>query len=152
MHDPTSASKSPNHMPRPKRFREGITPQQIADAYANGHSTRELEKLTGLSRWVVSGWCLQNGIPMRQRDDALQRQRYFASIEADRQAAQHCCWPHCDNYAGRAQLCDTHWAELDPADTTRMCAWPRCQQTRTWRPAGHPLCDYHQRKAEGDIG
>lgn len=134
-------------MPRPRRFCESASPEQIAREYAEGRSTRELEARYGLSRWCITAWCIQHGVAMRSKDEALERQRYFASVEHDRAEAERCCWPRCDLHADDGRLCASHW--LDVAEYEgRGCAWPpHCWE----RPVGQHLCDFHGRKARGEI-
>jgi hypothetical protein len=139
-------------VPRPRRFREGVSPADIAALYAEGRSTRELEAQTGLSRWVITAWCLRHGVSMRARDDALERQRYFSSLEEERAEATRCVWPHCsldvDESSVLGRLCLTHDLEVGHADR-RGCCWPPICYETVFGP-GH-LCGYHKRRANGEI-
>lgn len=101
-----------------------------------------------LSRWVISRWVLENGGALRDRDDALERQRYFRSIEQERADAARCVWPDCRLVSDDGHLCAPHWLELYEQDAGPGCGWPRCQQSHV---SGQPACDYHLRKAQGVI-
>jgi hypothetical protein len=138
-------------VPRPRRFVESASPEQIAQEYAEGRSTRELEAKYGLSRWCVTAWCLQHGVGMRTKDEALSRQRYFASLEEDRREAVACCWPKCSLPADEGRLCMGHWLEVAEllAEGVRSCVWPPVCYERPVRDKA--LCDYHSRRVTGEI-
>lgn len=136
-------------MPRPRRFSEQARPAQVAQAYAEGRSTRELEAELGLSRWVISRWCTEHGTPMRSRDDALERQRWFRSIADEAAEALKCVWPGCHFSADDRRMCTGHWLEAVEWDG-RDCAVPRCPQDAL-RGERARLCDFHARRADGTL-
>lgn len=142
-------------MPRPHRYVNGVKPEDIAREYAEGRSTRELEAKYKLSRWCLTAWIQSpSGMggdgtkAMRSKDDALERRRWFDSLEAERQEAEACCWWKCSLPADDGtRLCVNHW--LDVAEHEgRGCSWmPHCYE----RAVGQNLCDYHLRRANGEI-
>lgn len=138
-------------MPRPRRFSESATPARVAELYEQGMSTRDLERQSGLSRWIITRWAVEQGVPMRSKDEALARRRYFQSVEADRAAAARCVWPGCDGPAEEGRLCSACRGGLEEWPD-RGCAWPRCGQAHQWAPVVSALCTYHYARAEGLIG
>lgn len=145
-------------VPRPRRFLENVSPEQVCREYSEGRSTRELEARYGVSRWVITAWVQSpngwspttdrnNGVPLRSKDEALGKQRYFASLEEERAEAERCVWPRCTLPADDLRLCAGHWLEVAEHEG-RTCAWPPvCWE----RAVGQHLCDFHLRKCRGEI-
>ena len=138
--------------PRPRVFSEQWRPEEIARAYSEGRSTRELEKMLGVSRWCVTATCLGHGVPMRSRDEALGRRRWFDSLEAEERDRVACCWPRCADVATVGHLCEAHVVRAG-GWLRRGCVWPGCGQQQAY---GTPdrlqgFCWYHSKRARGLI-
>lgn len=136
-------------MPRPRKWLERYTPEQVAARYQQGESTRRLERELGVSRWLVTLWVIESGRRLRDRDDALAAHRLAVSLCEDRDRLAVCAFPRCgaprSGDSTYSSLCADHTAAV--AVRGRECRWLRCIAAPALSGGG--LCVRHQGLATG---
>lgn len=130
-------------MPRPRVATLSVDGDRIRALYADGHSTRRIAALTGLTRWRVERHLERANVRRRDRldTDAL---RAYRSDHLPR-----CAWPGCGTRLAGGGLCPDHTAEVEELAGERECAWPTGWFRWCGQRARDGLCSYHWKRATG---
>lgn len=124
------------------RARWSIPADQFAGLYRDGHSLRQIQQTTGLSRDAITDTLRKAGIPIRDRDQSMRLRQRLASDARDQTIQHECALPDCRMLAPQTgiRLCLECSARYEQARQEHRCVWPACEQ------AAHDGACYAHRK------